>query len=99
TVAAWTTYLLPWWNIQIGGGLNYISSRLASNTPDANGYLHQTGGYYTLRAMAKYQFTEPVSFQVNAYNRTNCYYYDQIHPSHIVPGAGTTVLFSTAWRF
>jgi len=99
TVASWTTYQLPWWNIQIGGGLNYVSSRLASSTPDANGFLHRAPDYVTLSAMAKYPLTEQVSFQVNAYNLTDAYYYDAIHPAHIVPGVGTAVLFSTAFRF
>jgi len=99
TLATWTVYQLPWWNVQVGGGLNYVSSRLASNTPDTNGFLHYAGGYYTLSAMAKYPLTEQVSLQVNAYNLTNEAFYDQIHPAHIIPGAGRTVLFSTAFKF
>jgi hypothetical protein len=26
-------------------------------------------------------------------------YFDQVHPSHIVPGAGRTFLFTGTWRF
>ncbi len=99
TVAFWSTYQLPWWHIQIGGGVNYVSSRLASNTPDANGFLHRAPDYYTVSAMAKMPVTDQVSLQVNAYNITNEYFYDAIHPSHVVPGGGPTVLFSTSFKF
>jgi catecholate siderophore receptor len=99
TVASWTTYQLPWWGLQVGGGINYVSSRLAADTPDANGFLHRTGDYYTVSAMAKLPVTDQISVQVNAYNVTNQYFYDQIHPAHIVPGAGPTVLMSTSFRF
>jgi catecholate siderophore receptor len=99
TVATWTTYQLPWWGLQVGTGLNYVSSRLASSTPDANGFLHRAGDYYTVSAMVKAPVTDQISVQVNAYNITNEYYYDQIHPAHIVPGAGPTVLMSTSFRF
>src|SRR5581483_8318522 len=60
TVTTWTTYQLPWWNLQVGGGLNYVSSRLASNTPDAIGFLHRAPDYYTLNAMVKYPVSEQV---------------------------------------
>ena len=49
--------------------------------------------------MARYPITEAVSLQLNAYNLTDEYYYDQIHPNHVVPGAGRTVLFSTHFKF
>ena len=99
TIATWTTYQLPWWNLQVGGGLNYVSSRLASNTYDANGFLHRAPDYYTINVMAKYPVTEQVSLQLNIDNLTDQYYYDAIHPAHIVPGAGIAALFSTAFRF
>ena len=34
TANLWTTYELPWWKLQIGGGLNFVSSRFAASVPD-----------------------------------------------------------------
>ena len=35
----------------------------------------------------------------NLNNLTNKYYYDQIHPAHIVPGAGFTALIGLNFKF
>jgi catecholate siderophore receptor len=37
--------------------------------------------------------------QVNVYNLTDRYYYDQIHNWHIVPGAGRSALFSASFKY
>jgi catecholate siderophore receptor len=37
--------------------------------------------------------------QLNVYNLTDEYYFDQVHPAHIVPGAGRSALFSTSFKF
>jgi len=101
----WTTYDLPAsWGIgkwQVGGGLNVVSSRFASTTPTTAGsvaFFKEIPGYFTLNAMAKYQLTEKVALQVNITNLTDNKFYDQIHPSHVVPGAGTTALFTLAYK-
>ena len=39
--------------------------------------------------MAKYPLTDRLDLQLNVYNLTDEYYYDQIHPAHIVPGPAT----------
>jgi catecholate siderophore receptor len=48
--------------------------------------------------MAKYPIAEKVSLQLNVYNLTDNKYYDQLHPSHVVPGAGTTALFTLTFK-
>jgi catecholate siderophore receptor len=50
-------------------------------------------------AMASYPLNERASVQLNLNNLTNKYYYDQIHPQHIVPGAGFTALAGINFRF
>jgi catecholate siderophore receptor len=50
-------------------------------------------------AMASYPLNERASLQLNLNNLTNQYYYDQIHPQHIVPGAGFTALAGINFRF
>jgi catecholate siderophore receptor len=101
TFNLWTTYELPW-NLQIGGGLNYVGSRTASSTvplDPTTGRLKQAPDYWTLNAMIKYRLNKHVDLQANVYNLTDNYYYDQIHPAHIIPGAGISALFSASFRF
>jgi catecholate siderophore receptor len=101
TANLWTTYDLPWWGLQVGGGVNVVSSRYAATTPTTAGgvnFFKEAPGYWTLQAMAKYPVTEKVSLQLNLYNLTDNKYYDQLHPAHVVPGAGTTALLTVAFK-
>ena len=99
TLSVWTAYQLPWHGIQIGGGLDFVSSRIASSSPNGtSGQIERAPGYYTLQAMAKYPISPGVELQVNGYNLTNQRYYDLLHPSHVVPGAGRAVLFSANFK-
>ena len=96
-----TTYELPWWGLQVGAGLNVVSSRFSSTTPTTAGgvnFFKEAPGYYTINSMIKYPFNEKVSLQCNIYNITNNKFYDQLHPSHVVPGAGTTALFTLNFK-
>lgn len=101
TANLWTTYDLPWWHLQVGGGLNVVSSRFAATTPTTAGginFFKEAPGYYTLNSMVKYPINEKISLQCNIYNITDNKYYDQLHPSHVVPGAGTTALFTLNFK-
>ena len=49
--------------------------------------------------MAKYPLTDSVSSQLNIYNIINESYYDQIHPSHVVPGAGRPAMLTLAVNY
>ena len=49
--------------------------------------------------MVNYPWTERTSLQVNLNNLPSSYYYDQIHPGHIMPGAGFTALAGINFRF
>lgn len=99
TLSLWNTYHLPWLGIEIGGGLNFVSSRIASSTPNATtGLIEVAPGYVTLQAMAKYPVTSGLDLQLNAYNITNTKYYDLLHPAHVVPGSGPSVLISANFK-
>jgi catecholate siderophore receptor len=99
TFSLWTTYNLPW-SLQVGAGCNLLSARYASNVPDpANGLLMQAPGYIIFSAMLKYQINKDVSIQANLDNLTNKYYYDGVHPGHIIPGEGRTLFISTQFKF
>jgi catecholate siderophore receptor len=99
TLSIWTTYQLPWYGIEIGGGVQYVSQRIASSTPNATtGLIEVAPGYVTVQAMAKYPIRPGIDVQLNAYNLTNTKYYDLLHPSHVVPGSGPSVLLTTSFK-
>lgn len=104
TLNLWGSYkLTP--NFEFGAGANALSQRVASITEFSStggtisgstaGFLKKADGYVTFNAMAKYQATPKISMQLNIYNITNAFYYDQLHPSHVIPGAGRTLLLTT----
>ena len=101
TFTSWTTCDLPR-KLEVGGGAQYIGSRTASSTVPLDPTTHlvkELPGYWLFSAMAKYPIAERLDLQLNLYNLTNKYYYDEIHPAHIVVGAGFTVLLGVNFRF
>jgi len=101
TVNLFTTYTFPF-GLQIGGGMNYVSGRYLSATPRVVGgvnFFTEAPGYVTGNLMAKYTVNEHLDLQVNVANISDAYYYDLLHPSHIVPGAGRSALFSASVRY
>ncbi len=48
--------------------------------------------------MVKYPVRPGIDVQLNANNISNVRYYDLLHPSHVVPGAGTSVLLTTSFK-
>jgi catecholate siderophore receptor len=97
----WTTYQ-PIPRLMIGGGGNYVDSRTASSTvplDPTTGLVKQVPGYVVLNAMARYTLTDNMSLQANVFNVANRNYIDEIHPAHIVPGAGTSGLFGLNFKF
>jgi catecholate siderophore receptor len=101
TANLWTTYRLPG-NVEIGGGLNVVSSRFAATTPSTAGgvaFFKAAPGYWTIQAMAKFPITENIAFQFNLYNLTDNRYYDLLHPAHVVPGAGRTALLTLSFKY
>jgi catecholate siderophore receptor len=97
----WTTYQATH-RLTVGGGGNYVDSRTASSTvplDPTTGLVKQVPGYLVLNAMGRYTLTDNLAFQVNVFNIANRNYIDEIHPAHIVPGAGTSGLFGLNFRF
>jgi catecholate siderophore receptor len=102
TANLWAEYHLPWWKLEVGGGINVVSSRYAATTPTTAGgvaFFKEVPGYFTLQAMAKLPLNDHVSLQLNLYNLTDNKYYDQLHPAHVVPGAGRTALLTLAFKY
>ncbi len=101
TFSLWTTYELPW-KLELGSGFHYVGARTASSTVPIDPTTlkrKEAPGYWTLDALVKYHFNTHLEFQLNVYNITNNKYYDQLHPGHIVPGAGTTGVLSANLKF
>jgi catecholate siderophore receptor len=100
TLSFWTTYRRRKW--EAGGGGNYVSSRTASSTAPydpVTGLVKEVPAYWVFNAMAKRRLNEHTELQVNVNNIANRYYDDQIHPAHIVPGAGRSALVDLKFKF
>ena len=98
TLRLWNTVSLPW-SVDLGAGVNWISSRTASTTAPndpVTGLLKEAPGYVTFDAMIRRPISPAIDLQLNLYNLGNTTYYDQLHPGHIVPGAGRSALLGIA---
>jgi catecholate siderophore receptor len=101
SASLWTTVGLPW-RLEAGGGGQYIGLRTASTTAPLDpttGLLKALPGYWVGNAMVKRSLGSRVDVQVNLLNVTNEYYFDQLHPGHIVPGPGRTALVGLNFKY
>ena len=101
TLAVWNDYRLPA-HFEFGVGANYVSSRNASSTvplDPTTREVKQVPGYWVFNGMVGHPLGEHVDLQLNVYNVANRYYYDQIHPGHIVPGPGRSALIDLKFKF
>jgi hypothetical protein len=101
TFNLWTTFALPW-KLTAGAGTQFVDSRTASTTAPTDavtGLVKQIPGYWLFNAMASHPLGERVDLQLNLYNLADQKYFDEIHPAHIVPGAGFTALVGLNFKF
>jgi catecholate siderophore receptor len=94
SASVWSTVDLPW-RLQVGGGGQYVGRRTASTTAPfdpVTGLVKALPGYWVANAMAKRTLSSRLDLQLNVTNLTNAYYFDQLHPAHVVPGPGRTAL-------
>jgi catecholate siderophore receptor len=97
----WNEYRLPR-NWEVGAGTNFVDSRTASSTAPfdpTTGLVKRVPGYWVFNAMLKRRINDHVDLQVNVYNLANRYYYDEVHPGHIVLGPGRSALFGFHFKF
>ena len=102
TANLWTTYKFPWRHLEGGAGTNFVDIRTASSTVPLDPTTHlikEVPSYWTFSAMARFPVGEHMSFQINGNNLTNRYYYDELHPGHIVLGEGRTALIGIHFQF
>jgi catecholate siderophore receptor len=101
TFTVWQTYRLPW-KTRIGAGGNFVGSRTASSTvpfDPITGLVKQAPGYWVFNAMVERPITEHATLHANVYNLADRYYYDQLHPAHIVLGPARSALIGIRFRF
>ena len=101
TLNLWNTFHLPG-GLEAGAGANFLSSRTASSTAPFDpitGLVKEVPGYWVFSAMAKRRLAEHVDLQVNVNNIANRYYYDALHPAHIVLGPGRSALIGLKFKF
>jgi catecholate siderophore receptor len=101
TFTFWQTFRLPY-RTTFGAGGNFVGMRTASSTvplDPATGLVKEAPGYWVFNVMAERPLTEHITLHANLYNLTDRYYYDQLHPSHIVLGPGRSALIGVRFRF
>jgi catecholate siderophore receptor len=101
TFNLWNTWQLPW-HFESGFGMNFVSSRTASSTSPndpVTGLVKQVPSYWVFNAMLEHSIAEHVTVQANAKNLTNRYYYDQLHPGHVVLGPARSLLIGLKFKF
>ncbi len=101
TFNLWNDFHLPH-HFEFGAGSNYESARSASSTvplDPTTGLLKEVPGYWVFNAMAGHAINEHLDIQVNVYNLANRYYYDELHPGHIVLGPGRSATIDFKIRF
>jgi catecholate siderophore receptor len=102
TANLWSTYNLPWHHVGFGGGLNFVDERTASSTAPLDPttrLVRKAPSYWIFNAMVQFPLNEHMDVQINGNNLTNRYYYDQLHPAHIVLGEGRTALVGVNFKF
>jgi catecholate siderophore receptor len=99
SASLWTTYDLTK-KFQLGFGGSGVSQRQASIGVDTGtGQPILVPGYIRLDGSARYKLSQDTTLQINAYNLANKYYFDEIHPDHVVPGAARSLLASLNIKF
>jgi len=94
TFSGWANFsLTP--KFEVGLGARYVDERLAANTIPVK----WVPDYWAFDAMAKYEMNQNVIFKLNLTNITDEYYFDQLHPWHVVPGAGFGAVFAVNLKY
>lgn len=87
--SAWLNYAVTP-AIELGAGARFVDERLARNlTP-----LNVAPSYWAYDAMGKYTVNQHLTLKLSLTNVTDELYYDQLHPFHVVPGAGFAGVFA-----
>jgi catecholate siderophore receptor len=80
SLSLWTTFRLPW-DLQVGGGTQYVGDRFNSNTGTRT-----APAYWLIDAMASYRVSERLTLRANGFNLANQRYIDRVGGGHFIPG-------------
>jgi catecholate siderophore receptor len=89
TFSSWLNYAVAP-QLELGVGARFIDERLAVNAAPVK----WVPDYWAFDAMAKYEMNDNLTFKLNLTNLTDEYYFDQLHPWHVVPGPGFGAVFA-----
>lgn len=89
----WTTYEFPW-NLELGGGVQYIDDRFNSNNN-----LRTAPEYWLWDAVLTYHVNENVDVRLNVNNVTDEEYIGSVGGGHFIPGAGRSASVTTSFKF
>lgn len=80
----------------VGANVVSMGDRLGQNR--ASSFLIAPG-FTIVDLNARYQFSENLFARIVINNLTDTLYYEQLHPFHVIPGAGRNALASLQWSF
>ncbi|HEY0550899.1 MAG TPA: TonB-dependent siderophore receptor [Verrucomicrobiae bacterium] len=95
TFTLWTTYDLPW-NLQIGGGAQYMDSRFSSTLGASR---REAPSYVTFDAMAAWNVNKNFTLRLNVSNLADEEYIDRVGGGHFIPGAGRSATLTASFKF
>ncbi|WP_158747795.1 TonB-dependent siderophore receptor [Acidisphaera sp. L21] len=99
TFSTFIEYKTPWYGIEVGGGVNLVSSRTASSLPvTGTTIIERAPGYTIGQLFAKAPINDHITAQVNITNISDETYYDGLHPGHIITGAARAALFTLNFK-
>lgn len=89
TASLWLTWApsLAW---EVGGGARYVDERLATIAQPVKA----VPDYHAFDLLLKYRYSDHLSFKLNVTNLGDEYYFEQLHPFHVVPGPGRSAVFA-----
>jgi len=91
TFSFWLNW--TWGNrLDFGVGSRFMDERVVNNSKTAD-------DYWAFDAMMKYQYSETIVYKLNLTNLTDEYYFDQLHPWHVVPGPGFGAVFAVNFDY
>jgi catecholate siderophore receptor len=94
TLSLWTTVRLPWEQVTLGGGTQYMDAvfRNAANSA-------RVPSYWLVNALAEYALNRHLTLRVNVNNLTDADYVDRVGGGHYIPGAGRSIQVSTSLKY
>jgi catecholate siderophore receptor len=94
SVNVWANYRVAD-RFDVGLGARYVGEQFAQSV--ING--RRVPSYSTVDAMARYTFSQSLALKLNVTNTTDEYYFEQLHPWHVVPAPGRTATFAVNAAF